>query len=166
MLMRWSERESDVKLAYNNSRLRYDNYMNIKQTHKNINTHMAIILLKCLLKWMNYYRISLTCTNPNILFYQEWKNIKSSEFIEINIWNEAMRGSWVLLDKKLPKDCSCEIITHHFRCLLFSCFLVSRLSTLQKVELHIHFAIDYWTIVFKIMKTNIMNLSLVKFRFT
>ena len=75
-----------------------------------------------------------------------------------------MRGSWVLLDKKLPKDCSCEIITHHFRCLLFSCFLVSRLSTLQKVELHIHFAIDYSTIVFKIMKTNIMNLSLVKFR--
>ena len=57
MLMRWSERESDVKLAYNNNRLRYDNYMNIKQTHKNINTHMAIILLKCLLKWMNYYRM-------------------------------------------------------------------------------------------------------------
>ena len=46
MLMRWSERESDVKLAYNNSRLRYDNYPNIKQTHKNINTHMGIILLK------------------------------------------------------------------------------------------------------------------------
>ena len=46
MLMRWSERESDVKLAYNNNRLRYDNYMNIKQTHKNINTHMAILLLK------------------------------------------------------------------------------------------------------------------------
>ena len=63
MLMRWSERESDVKLAYNNSRLRYDNYPNIKQTHKNINTHMDIVLLKHFWKWMNYGEM---CTN--ILF--------------------------------------------------------------------------------------------------
>ena len=63
MLMRWSERESDVKLAYNNIHLRYDNYTNIKQTHKNINTHMAIILQKHFWKWMNY---GYMCTN--ILF--------------------------------------------------------------------------------------------------
>ena len=68
MLMRWSERESDVKLAYNNSRLRYDNYPNIKQTHKNINTHMAIILLKHLRKWMNYGEMRTNILFNNIVY--------------------------------------------------------------------------------------------------
>ena len=74
MLMRWSERESDVKLAYNNNRLRYDNYMNIKQTHKNINTHMAIILLKCLLKWMNYYRMWTNTVFNNIINFTSFRS--------------------------------------------------------------------------------------------